>query len=124
MDPADGRGDRFQEVVQSGRKETAMQTFSDAMSPRQQLSFEQLPRGFVKFPDHIVESTRREQQKRGFSDEFARDSVVRNTLRWYYDGLPTAYRELEDGIEVLALGFEETGPYVLNPQEGVKVVQP
>jgi hypothetical protein len=31
-----------------------MQTFVDTSSPRHQLRFEELPRGIVKFPDHII----------------------------------------------------------------------
>ena len=37
---------------------------------------------------------------------------------------PVAYRPADGGIEVLAVGFEETLKYELSPEDGVKVVQP
>jgi hypothetical protein len=85
-----------------------------------------LPKGFVKFPDHIVAGMEKEQTRLGcrFSDEYARKSLERHTLHWYYNGIPVAYRPTSDGIEVLALGWEETSRYVLCPQDGVRVVQP
>jgi hypothetical protein len=103
-----------------------MQTFTDSNSPRQRLRFEELPRGFIKFPDHVVEGLKKEQARLGccFTDQYARRSLERHTLVWYYDGLPVAYRSLSNGIEVLALGWEETAKYLLTPEEGVKVVQP
>jgi hypothetical protein len=101
-----------------------MQTFSDVNSPRHHLRFEDLPRGFVKFPEHIVQGIADRTVKYGYSAEYARRSLVRNTLVWFYDGLPVAYRELPDGIEVLALGWEQTAKYDLAPEAGVEVVQP
>jgi len=101
-----------------------MQTFRDANSPRNQLPFEQLPRGFVKFPDHIVQGIAALAVKYGYGEEYARRSLVRNTLIWFYDGLPVAYRERPDGIEVLALGFEEVGQYRREPPTDVQIAQP
>ena len=100
-----------------------MQTFADLNSPRHQLPFDKLPRGFVKFPDHIVQAMVERTARCGYGEEYARRNLIRQTLVWFYDGLPVAYREHSDGIEVLALGFAETGRYELNPEEGVKVVQ-
>jgi hypothetical protein len=94
-------------------------------SPRHQLRFEELPRGVVKFPDFMTEWLEKEQARMGFrfSEEYARNTLELNTLIWYYDGLPVAYRSLPDGIEVLALGWAEVVPYQRNRQEGIKVMQ-
>src|SRR5437899_9027594 len=101
-----------------------MQTFIDTGSPRHQRSINKLPRGFVKFPDHIVQGVADLTAKFGYGEEYARQSLIRNTLAWFYEGLPVAYRELPSGIEVLALGFEEVGRYRRDPQAGVQVAQP
>jgi hypothetical protein len=101
-----------------------MRTFSDLNSPRHRLPFEELPRGFVPFPEHIVTSMAERTAQYGYGEEYARGNLVLQTLVWFYDGLPVAYQEHADGIEVLALGWEDTTKYELNPEEGVKVVQP
>ena len=101
-----------------------MQTFLDTQSPRHQLSFEELPRGFVQFPDAIVQGVANLAVKYGYGEEYARQSLIRNTLAWFYEGLPVAYRELPDGLEIMALGFEEVGRYRREPQAGVHICQP
>jgi hypothetical protein len=101
-----------------------MQTFADLNSPRHQLPFERLPRGFVPFPEHIVHGVAELAAKYGYGEEYARDSIVRHTLIWFYEGLPVAYRELPAGLEVLALGFEEVAEYRRNRQPSVKIAQP
>jgi hypothetical protein len=101
-----------------------MQTFIDISSPRHQLPFESLPRGFVGFPEHIVEGIAALAAKHGYGQEYTRQSVVQNTLGWFYAGLPVAYRERPDGIEVLALGFEEVAPYRREPQADIQIAQP
>ena len=101
-----------------------METFSDPHSPRHQLRFEELPRGFVPFPQHISEGIARQQEQWGYGDDYARDSLERHTLAWYYEGLPVAYRTATGGIEILALGFAEVAAYERQPESGVKVVQP
>ncbi len=100
-------------------------TVADLNSARYQLRFEELPRGLVQFPEFIKEGLEKEQARMGFrfGEEYARNSLEYMTLVWYYDGLPVAYRPMPDGIEVLALGFEEVVPYELRPQEGIKVMQ-
>jgi hypothetical protein len=101
-----------------------VQTFSDPGSPRQRLRFEELSRGFVPFPEHIVQGVARLRQQWGYGDDYTRESLERQTLAWYYEGLPVAYRPAEGGIEVLALGFEEVANYERQPGRGVKVIQP
>jgi hypothetical protein len=103
-----------------------MQTFSDPASPRNRLRIEQLPKGFIKFPGHIIDGLEKEQARLGcrFSADYARQSLERHTLAWYYEGLPVAYRTVPDGIEVLAIGWEETARYSCAAENGVRVVQP
>jgi hypothetical protein len=92
------------------------------------LSFEELPRGLVKFPAHIVEAIGRERAKFApqiFTKEYARKSLEWHTLAWYYQGLPVAYKPVPEGIEVLGVGWEETAKYWPTPPDSVvKVVQP
>jgi hypothetical protein len=101
-----------------------MQTYIDSNSPRHGLPFNQLPRGHVAFSEHIVHGIAKLAAEYGYGEGYARQSLVRNTLAWFYEGLPVAYRELPDGIEVLALGFEEVGQYRRQPQAGVQIAQP
>lgn len=103
-----------------------MQTFVDPDSPRSRLAVEQLPRGAVRFPAHVVDAL--EKAKAGFSpeiftEEYERRSLECQTLAWYYAGLPVAYKSLPDGIEVLAVGWQETAKYA-NAGPAIKVVQP
>ena len=77
-----------------------MQTYVDSNSPRHRLPSTELPRGQVRFPEHIVEGVAKLAMKYGYGEDYARQSLVRNTLAWFYEGLPVAYRELPDGIEV------------------------
>jgi len=105
-----------------------VQTFIDPNSPRYQVSFEQLPRGVVKFPPHIVDGIAHERARIApeiFTEEYARKSLEYQTLIWYYAGLPVAYKPLPDGIEVLGVGWQETANYwPSSPDPEVKVVQP
>jgi hypothetical protein len=102
----------------------AVQSFSDVNSPRHHLSFAGLPRGFVAFPHHIVEDITRRRNIMHYGDDYFRKSLEHNTLTWYYDGLPVAYRPADGGIEVVALGFEEVAAYEEHPETGINVVQP
>jgi len=52
-----------------------VQTFVDPASPRNQLPFEQLPRGVVKFPPQVVDAISLERGKFApgvFTEEYAR----------------------------------------------------
>ena len=101
-----------------------MQSFADLDSPRYQLPFEKLPRGFVSFPEHIVRGVAGIAAKYGYGEEYAHDSVVRHTLIRFYEGFPVAYCEQPGGLDVLALGFEEVAEYRENRQPNVKIAQP
>src|SRR5215813_1826738 len=98
----------------------------DSSIPRHQLPFEQLPRGMVPFPQRVVEAVEALQLKAGrrFTEGQRQESLVRHTLSYFYEDYPVAYRELENGIEVLGIGFEEVARYWRTPEAGVKVVQP
>jgi hypothetical protein len=80
----------------------------------------------VLFPEKIVETLDKEQARLGFrfAEEYARNALEDQTLAFYYEGLPVAYRSMPGGVEVIAVGFEQTAKYWAAPQEGVKVVQP
>lgn len=101
-----------------------METFRDSDAPCGWLRFEELPRGFVPFPSHIVEGIARQRERGGYGDDYTRDTLERHTLAWYYEGLPVAYRPAANGIEVLALGFAEVADYERHREPGVRVVQP
>ncbi len=99
---------------------------ADLTTPRYQLSFEQLPQGFVPFPERVVEAVEYVQQKAGvrYTDDQRRQSLEQHTLSYFYEDYPVAYRSVDGGIEVLAVGFEEAARFRRHPEEGVKVVQP
>mgnify|MGYP001595169208 CR=1 FL=1 len=111
-----------------GERSFAVQTFTDPSSPRYQLLVAQLPRGIVKFPPHIRDAIDRERVRFApeiFTEEYARKSLEYQTLIWYYEGLPVAYKSLPDGIEVLGVGWDEAAEYWVSPRDpNVKVVQP
>ena len=95
-------------------------------TPRYQLTLEQLPRGFVPFPERAVEAVEYLQQKTGrrYTVEQRQQSLELHTLSYFYEGYPVAYRSVDGGIEVLAVGFEEAARFERCPEDGVKVVQP
>jgi hypothetical protein len=95
-------------------------------TPRYQLTLEQLPRGFVPFPDRVVEAVEYLQQKTGkcHNPEQRQQSLELHTLSYFYEGYPVAYRSADGGIDVLAVGFEEAAKFERCPEDGVKVVQP
>lgn len=99
---------------------------TDLTTPRYQLSFEELPRGFVPFPERVVEAVEYLQRKTGvrYTDEQRRESLERHTLVYYYQEYPVAYRPASGGIEVVAVGFEEAARFHRCPEDGVRVVQP
>jgi hypothetical protein len=101
-----------------------MDTFADLTTPRYQLPFEQLPRGFVPFPERVVEGIEKLQQKMGirYSEEYLRKTLELSTLAYYYEDYPVAYKPAEGGIEVLAVGYEEMGPYWTVQNDGIRVV--
>ena len=101
--------------------------FIDLDTPRAQLPVDQLPRGPVRFPQRILDQVTKDRAKFApeiYTEAYARATLENQTLAYYYEGLPVAYRERPDGIDVLGVGWEETAPYDLAPEPGIKVVQP
>jgi hypothetical protein len=94
-------------------------------TPRNELPLEQLPRGFVPFPERAVQAVDYLQQKTGrtYTVEQRQQSLELHTLSYFYEGYPVAYRSVDGGIEVLAVGFEEAAKFERCPQDGVKMVQ-
>jgi hypothetical protein len=82
-----------------------MQTFIDPDSPRSRLSFEELARGVVTFPQQIVDVVGRERVRFApeiFTEEYVRKSLEQQTLIWFYAGLPVAYKSCLRGSKFLA----------------------
>jgi hypothetical protein len=98
----------------------------DHTAPRYHLPFDKLPRGFVPFPQRVIEAVEHLQQKTGrrFTEEQRRQSLEQHTLAYFYEDYPVAFRSGDGGIDVLAIGFEEAARFRRCPQDGVKVVQP
>lgn len=97
----------------------------DPATPRYQLPFEQLPRGFVPWPKEYVEALEREEkasQWGRYGEEYRIDSLTISTLRHYYQGYFVAYRPAEGGIEVLAVGAEEITPYLQDQRDPTIIV--
>ena len=103
--------------------------FSDTDAPRFRGSFSELPRGLIVPPPVLVERVALEQAKGlpGFTDGYAKIILNDWTLAYYYEGIHVAYRSVEQGVEVFAVG-DEIGPYLRNtPKElrpGVIIKQP
>ncbi len=99
-----------------------MMNYADPTMPRYQLSFDQLPRGFVPWPQRILDGLEAEERKKGFrfAEEYRVEGLVRNTLRYFFDGYDVAYRFADGGIEVLAIGWQEASAYLKDPTVKVK----
>lgn len=90
---------------------------------RDPLPFADLPRGFVPWPQVVVDFVEREEARTGFgrfAEAFRLDMLTHNTLAYYYEDYDVAYRPAEGGIEVLGVGWEEASKYLHDPT--VKVV--
>jgi hypothetical protein len=71
------------------------------------------PRGLLPVSPEIAQEVARDQvtHQPNFADEYAK--MTRNdwTLRYYHEGEPVACRTTTEGIEVLAVGWEEVGRF-------------
>lgn len=86
-----------------------MNLMIDPDTPRYHLSFEELPRGFVPWPQEAWDILHQLEEKSPFprfADSYRTDTLTRLTLRYYYQGHEVAYRPSEGGIEVIAIGSE------------------
>lgn len=100
-----------------------MQHIVDPITPRNLLPFEQLPRGFVPWPQIILDALENEQKKKGFrfADQYVQRHLERATLSYFYDGFDVAYRPAAGGIEVLGIGWQEASAHANDPS--LKVIQ-
>ena len=103
-----------------------MHTYTNPTTPRYQLPMDQLPRGFVPWPQRLLDALEREQQEKGFrfAEGYVLAQLQRETLRYFYEGIPVAFKLAEGGVEIVAVGWEETAPYKNLPGDEVRVVQP
>jgi hypothetical protein len=100
-----------------------MREIIDPTTPRAQLPFEQLPRGFVPWPQRILDALEAEQVRKQmrFADEYVKRHLEAATLAYFYAGLDVAYRPADGGIEVVGLGWQEASQYLHDGS--VKVAQ-
>jgi hypothetical protein len=75
------------------------------------------PRGLLPVPPEIEETVAREEaralREHGvvITEEARRRMRDECTLNWYYDGSYVASRRTPDGVEVLAVGWDEVEEY-------------
>jgi hypothetical protein len=104
--------------------------FVDQNAPRFNGTLAQLPLGLVPPPKEILEHVTNEKTRLQpfYTDEYAKRILDDMTLAFYYEGNNVAYRSVEQGVEVLAVGFPEVGEFLKNtPPEkraGVIIKQP
>jgi len=72
------------------------------------------PRGLLPVPPEVEESVARDQARLQpyFTDEYAKRARDDMTLRYYYEGAYVAYRRTPQGVEVLAVGWDEVSKYL------------
>jgi hypothetical protein len=72
------------------------------------------PRGLLSVPPEIEEGIAAEQARIGpyFTDEYAKSSRDDQTLRYYYEGTYVVCRRTPQGVEVLAVGWDEVSKYL------------
>jgi hypothetical protein len=82
--------------------------FTDLTLPAHDPNFPK-PRGLLPVPPEVEEDVAREQARLQpyFTDDYAKRARDDMTLRYYYDGTYVAYRRTPQGIEVLAVGWDE-----------------
>lgn len=71
------------------------------------------PRGLLPVPPEIAEEISRDQaaHQPNYTDDYAKLTRDDWTLRYYYEGEPVACRSTPEGVEVLAVGWEEVGRF-------------
>jgi hypothetical protein len=88
------------------------------------------PRGLLPVPPEVAEAVAREQARMqpNFTDEYAKQSRDYMTLRYYYEGTEVAYRYTPEGVEVLAVGWDEVGKFLdetpADRRQGVRIGPP
>ncbi len=71
------------------------------------------PRGLLPVPPEIAKEVSREQaaHQPNYTDDYAKLTRDDWTLRYYYEGETVASRSTAEGVEVLAVGWEEVGRF-------------
>lgn len=71
------------------------------------------PRGLLPVPPEVEEAVAEEQARLQpyFTDEYARRTRDYMTFRHWHEGTHVAYRYTPQGIEVLAVGWDEVGKF-------------
>jgi hypothetical protein len=88
------------------------------------------PRGLLPVPPWVEESIASEQARLqpNFTDDYARRARDEMTLRYYYEGTYIASRRTPQGIEVLAVGWDEVKKFLRETppeqREGVRIGPP
>ena len=76
------------------------------------------PRGLLPVPPEVADFIALDEAEcirrhgSGFSPEARQRILDDNVLYWYYDGSYVAYRRTPQGVEVLAVGWEEAHKYL------------
>ncbi|MGP0069097.1 MAG: hypothetical protein ACLQGP_36540 [Isosphaeraceae bacterium] len=88
------------------------------------------PRGLLPVPPEVAEWIAAEQARLQpyYTDEYAKKSRDEQTLRYYYEGTEVAARRTPQGIEVLAVGWDEVMKFLqetpLEQQKDVRIGPP
>ena len=78
------------------------------------------PRGLLPVPPEVEQAVAEEQARLQpyFTDDYAKRTRDYMTLRHWYEGTYVAYRRTPEGIEVLAVGWDEVGKFLeVTPSE-------
>jgi hypothetical protein len=76
------------------------------------------PRGLLPVPPRLAELVARDEAEcirkhgTGYSPEARQRILDENVLYWYYDGSYVAYRRTPQGVELLAVGYQEVDQYL------------
>ena len=88
------------------------------------------PRGPLPVPPEIADEVSREQaaQQRDYTEDYAKLTRDNWTLSYYYEGDTVACRSTPEGIEVLAVGWDEVSRFIEetppDAQQGVMIRLP
>jgi hypothetical protein len=72
------------------------------------------PRGLLPVPPSVEEGIAIEQKRLQpyFTEEYAKQARDSETLRYYYEGAYVVSRSTPQGVEVLAVGWDEAWKYM------------
>ena len=99
--------------------------FTDLTLPAHDPNFPK-PRGLLPVPPEVEEDVAREQARLqpDFTEEYGKRVRDDMTLRYYYEGSYVASRRTPQGVEVLAVGWDEVRKFLTEtPPEQQQGVQ-